>query len=76
MTAESIRLLFQRVMAGDTSAADEVEALANRLKAIAEQLRFRAGSIVGVSGVSDRVQIRVVGPTGEVKQTADTGKVP
>lgn len=52
-------------------AADELDALAGRLTALATRLRAQAPR--SPAGMSDRVQIAVVGPDGKVKQTVDTG---
>lgn len=68
--------LMARVAARDPAAADEVEMLADRLRALAVELRRGGGGDPGLltpSGMADRVRMRVVGPDGEVKQAIDTG---
>ena len=71
---------FQRIaallVAGDPAAAGEVRALGFKLLALADRLEAGANPIRSCGGMGDRAQIHVVGPDGEVKQTADTWGTP
>lgn len=65
--------LLRRVIAGDVTAADEIDRLAGRLRDLANHLR--QGNQDGTrdpGGMSDRVQMQVIGPNGEIKQQVDT----
>ncbi len=63
--------------ADNPAAADAIDALADRLKAIAAAVRARhavpENPWVSPGGMSDRVKIQVVGPAGDVTQSTDTG---
>lgn len=79
MDSADLRNLLARVMAGDPSAADELEALAGRLHDIATRLRAGQAGEPGTrdpGGMTDRVQMQVVGPDGHgnivTKQKVDT----
>ncbi len=68
-----MRDLAARVLANDPTAADELDALADRLKLLAQQIRDKTQSpFVEVDGVSDRVIMKVISPDGHVTQHTDT----
>ena len=71
---DDIRRILSLIVADDPAAADEVDALADRLRALAATLRSRHESPwIAPSGMSDRVKINVVGPDGSIRQSTDTG---
>ena len=61
------------------AAADELDRLAALMHQIGEGMTRRAeqlrqmDSFRSSGGAADRVQMQVVGPRGEIKQTVDTG---
>lgn len=67
--------LMRRVVARDPSAAPDLEALADRLRALAADLRAGdpAGGIASPGGMADRVRMDLIGPGGELKHSIDTG---
>lgn len=68
-----VRRLLALILAEDPTAADEIDALAERLKLIAANLRAGQRSpMVSVEGLTDRVKMQVVGPDGIVNQQTDT----
>jgi hypothetical protein len=72
--------LFQLSRTEPLKAAVEIERVANRLLAVAAQLRQQeAERTRSTGGGLDRVQMVVMGPDGEgrmgVKQAVDTGEV-
>lgn len=72
---QSLNDLLCRVLAGDRTAADEVDEMASRLHELARHLR--SGQQEGINspgGMSDQVQINLVGPDGTIKHKVDTGK--
>ena len=75
MTHAELYLLLAKVAAGDPAAADELDALAEKLKAVAAVLRAPKAEdpyeVVG--GMADRVLVNVVGPDGRVRVKTDTG---
>lgn len=71
----NIQNLLTRVLEGDVSAADELDLMAERLQDLADKLRsgtFSQGGTTDPGGVTDRVQINVVGPDGIIKESSDT----
>jgi hypothetical protein len=65
-----IQALMARVLANDVTAADDLDAMADRLKQLAAQVRARAASpFIQKGGFGDSVTMQVVGPDGQVKQT-------
>lgn len=64
-----------RKMADDPAgAADDIEAMGCRLIALARQLREQGGGPLSTGGMTDRVQINVVGPDGQLKKSVDTDR--
>lgn len=61
------------------AAADKVDEIIRALQVVSARLRLRAAesesknTISSRSQMSDRVQIKVIGSDGAIKQTADTG---
>lgn len=74
MNTDDIRRLVMLVAMGDPSAADEIDRMADKLRSLAA--RLRSGTAVNpnrsMGGASDRVQMRVTGPDGELKHETDT----
>lgn len=66
--------LLCRIIAGDPTAADEIEIMADRLREVARQMRKEQekGGMNDPGGATDRVQINVIGPDGTIKQQVDT----
>lgn len=69
---DDLRSLLARVAMGDPTAARDIRALAARLVALAEDIEAQEAA-KDPGGMADRVRMNVVGPTGEIKQTVDTG---
>lgn len=73
MNPEQTRNLMLRVAAGDPSAADDLDLLADQLRSLAARLRAGASDNPrSTGGVIDRVQMALIGPDGTVKQRTDT----
>lgn len=72
MEGLDVRDLLARVIAGDASAADDLDRMADKLKGLAAALRGGGGPL-DTGGMGDRVRMAVVGPDGAVKATTDTG---
>lgn len=74
MTPADLYRLLALVAAGDPAAADEIDAMADKLRDVAAALRSRVERTDEfVGGTSDRVLISVVGPDGCARQKTDTG---
>lgn len=59
-----------------TEAANRFEEMGNRFLELAKRIRqYCTNGIKDGGGANDRVQMRVIGPDGNVKQTIDTGKI-
>jgi plasmid stabilization system protein ParE len=67
-----LRRIVALLAANDPAAAVEVRNLGHRLLALADRLEAGQNPTKSVGGTGDRAQINVVGPDGEVKQSADT----
>lgn len=73
-THETLRRFFEQAVTNPSAAADELERVAAKLMEAARKLRQReTEGMRSKGGVSDRVQMRVVGPDGKTKQSTDTG---
>jgi hypothetical protein len=67
---DDIKALVDRIVANDSTAADDLDLLAERLKLIASQIRQRGASpFIQKGGFGDSVTMQLVGPDGQVKQT-------
>ena len=66
-----LRRLLILLLLGDPAAADELDRLGDKLKEKAAQLRAEQAPR-STGGMGDRVQMRLVGPDGTVKQVVDT----
>ncbi len=71
-----VELIAGLMLLRDPRAADEIDALADELRAAAARIREESGAdIRATGGAGTRVQMNVVGPEGEIKQSVDTGVV-
>lgn len=74
--------LLCRVLTCDPSAADDLDELAARIQETARQVRNKSlktsknacdnDTMNDPGGMTDRIQINVVGPDGNIKQRVDT----
>lgn len=71
MTAHELLTLMDTMSSDPLRAADLLDQMADKLRAKAAELRQQADKCKG--GTSDRVQMTLRGPNGEIKQTVDTG---
>lgn len=74
---EELPAIIAKIAANDPTASDDVDRLADRLRALAERLRSGepvAQGIIQPSGMKDRVKMAVIGPDGVVRQETDTGE--
>lgn len=69
-----IARMVRLIAANDPAAADEVDALAERLKGLARKLRAMKleDPFGSQGGAADRVKMQVIGPSGILKQNIDT----
>lgn len=75
-----VATLLRRIVDDPEAAADQLEEMAARLMAAARTLRSQAskrddsGGTRDPGGMTDRVQMRVVGPDGKTKNYIDTNE--
>lgn len=53
-------------------AAVEIHKMADKLRALALRLEAEESTVVGRGGMSERIQMNVVGPDGRIKKSVDT----
>lgn len=74
MNQPELAKMFSLIANRDPAAAGMVRTMAHRLLALADRLEARAENPMrSPGGMGDRVQMKVVGPDGELKQQTDTG---
>ncbi len=73
MTTEELRKLFILMATGEHKlAAVEIHKMADQLRALALRMEAEEASVIGRGGMTERVQMRVVGPDGQTRQQTDT----
>lgn len=68
---DTLNRLARLIIEKPGEAANELDRMAERFRQLASQLRSRA-ACRDDSGIGDRVQIKLIGPDGTVKQVVDT----
>lgn len=53
-------------------AAVEIHKMADQLRALALRLEAEEATVIGRGGMSERIQMNVVGPDGKIKRSVDT----
>lgn len=75
MTEQDIAAALKTIQDNPLAAADIIEKAAYKMLELAAHLRKGNGTRDN-GAANDRVQMRVVGPNGEIKQQTDTGPIP
>lgn len=63
--------LFELLASDPQAGADELDRMAAQLKALATHVR--GNPLKSIGGMTDRVQMELVGPDGVIKRRIDTG---
>ena len=69
-----LRRLAALIAARDPAAADELDIMADKLRALAARLRAGENPNRSTGGATDRVQMNVFGPDGTLKRRVDTAE--
>ncbi len=72
MSPEMVTIL-EAMTRGPGPCADALDELADKIRAIASEMRNNSGTR-DQGGAVDRCRMNVVGPDGKVKQQVDTGR--
>lgn len=70
MTTADLKRILLLVARRDPAAADELDRLADKLRALAARLRAAPGTR-SIGGVGDRVRMQLRGPDGSVRHDTD-----